>query len=395
MPLPITGLNLLVGALFASHFFGFGLFLPFFPLVLQERGLSVQDIGLVLGLSTIVRIAANPVMTGISDRSGRRRRSILIYSICAGGFLAAFLVTGGFWTALICVSGLMIFWSPIVPLSDAYALDVARNTGADYARMRLWGSVGFIVATVSGGLLAGEQTGSAVTLAILAGVLSTGVVAICLPGQHVPGLTTNQSEAGTRPLLFFMPWFWALLIAGGLLQATHAAFYGFGTLFWREAGISDFEIGLLWAVGVLAEVVLFTFAGSLALKYGPLLFLLAAAVAGLVRWALFPLVDTFFAAAALQTLHGLSFGAAHLGIIGYLARVVPPKWAATGQGLFSASIGIQTAAGLGLSGLLFERAPAYPFWVMAGFAALSLVMLLALRPLLNARLRENSATGPR
>ncbi|MTH97796.1 MFS transporter [Roseibium sp. RKSG952] len=390
MPISFSGLNLRVGALFASHFFGFGLYLPFFPLVLEDRGLSLADIGFLLGLSTIVRIAANPVMTGLSDKSGRRRFSILIYSLCAAGFLVGFLTTDGIVSAFVGVIGLVMFWSPVVPLSDAYALDVARNTGADYARMRLWGSVGFVLATIIGGLMAGEEGSSFVTLGILFGVLSTGVIAISLPGQHVPGSDGGSDAGNAKPALFARPWFWALLCAAGLLQATHAAYYGFGTLFWRAAGIPDFEIGLLWAIGVAAEIVLFTFAGRLTQRFGPVRFLLAAAIASAIRWSLFPLFDSFAAAAALQLLHGLSFGAAHLGIVGYLARVVPPKWAATGQGLSAASIGIQTAAGLALSGLLFEWNTAYPFWAMAAASGFALLLLVVISPMLQNRLVANA-----
>lgn len=382
-----TGLSVRVGGLFAAHFIGLGLFLPFFPLVLEARGLTVAEIGYVLGISTVVRVVASPVMTNISDRSGRRRLSIFVYSMAAGAFLGFFAATTGVASAFIAVAGLMLFWSPIVPLSDAYALDVAHNTGADYARMRLWGSVGFVAATLFGGWLVEIGNPQMIVAGILIGALSTGVVAISLPRQtqQEKGADTITSD---RPDVFKTAWFTAVLLLSGLSQATHAAVYGFGTLYWRGVGVDDFSIGILWSIGVVAEIVLFFAAGRLGIRFGPVSFLLVGAAASLVRWIAFPFAEQFETMAALQLLHGLSFGAAHLGIVGFLAKVVPQKWSATGQGLLSASAGIQTAAGLVVCGPLFALNPAYPFWAMSAVAAAALGGLILMRPMLLACLQE-------
>lgn len=375
-----------VGALFASHFLGFGLFLPFFPLVLEARGLTVDEIGFVLGISTIVRIAANPLLTNLSDRSGRRRISIFAYSLLSGVFLGGFAATSGITSAWLTVAGLMAFWSPIVPLSDAYALDVMRNTGADYARMRLWGSVGFVVANLFGGWLVSVGSPLLLVAGLAVSVLSTGAVAICLPGQ-----TTRQEQANTgsdKPAsVFRSPWFIGVLWIGGSLQATHAAYYGFGTLYWVNAGIDKFFIGTLWAIGVVAEIALFYVAKRLSPRFGPLHFMMIAAGGSVVRWTLFPFAEGLAAIAALQILHGISFGAAHLGSVSLLSKVVPQKWAATGQGLLSTSSGLQLALGLAICGPLYKLNPGYPFWAMALAAGGALLALLLLQPLLKAKLQ--------
>ncbi|WP_417685968.1 MFS transporter [Roseibium sp.] len=384
----VTSLPARVGGLFASHFFGFGLFLPFFPMVLENRGLGLAEIGYILSAGTIVRIAANPVMTGLSDHSGRRRLSIFVYSVLGAMFLGVFAGTSGFWAALIAVAGLMAFWSPVVPLSDAYALDVVRNHGADYGRMRLWGSVAFVVANVFGGWFAGDDNSVLLIIGgMVFGVMATGGVALTLPGQKTSDAAA-VSEDDVKPDLFARGWFWLILIVLGLLQGSHAAFYGFGTLFWLQAQISEFQVGLLWSVGVVAEIGLFFIAGRLSPRFGPLNLLLIAAAFGVVRWGLFPYADNFAMAAGLQLLHGLSFGAAHLGAVGYLAGLVPQKWAATGQGCLAASNGILTALGFAVCGPLFDLEPAFAFWAMAALSAIASVSLMLLRPFMVARLAE-------
>ena len=101
---------------------------------------------------------------------------------------------------------------------------------------------------------------------------------------------TDKGPDGDTP--FRSLWFWLLLVVLGLYQASHSAFYGFGTLYWQAMKVPDFAIGLLWATGVSAEIALFTIAGKLAQRFDPPLFLLVAEAAATLRWLLFPFADT-------------------------------------------------------------------------------------------------------
>ncbi|MGX1496055.1 PPP family 3-phenylpropionic acid transporter [Labrenzia sp. MBR-25] len=393
MSLDRSSISSRVSALFASHFFGVGLFLPFIPVVLGFRGLTAAEIGFVLGIGTIARIAASPLLSNLSDRTGQRRLSILIYSLAAATFIGLYFLPLGLVFLSIAVIGYMVMNAPVVPLSDAYALDVQRNTGADYARMRLWGSAGFVIASIVGGSLAAEGTSWLIVVAVGLASLATGAVAMSLPRQkrrEARGSSGDETDSGAddddKDTPFKSVWFWPLLVVLGLYQASHSAFYGFGTLYWQAMDVPDFAIGLLWATGVAAEIALFTVAGKLAQRFDPPLFLLAAGTAATVRWLLFPFADTVPAMAALQTLHGLSFGAAHLGAVAILARVVPSRWAGTGQGLLATSVGIQMAIGLSVSGAIYEVNPDWPFFVMSVVAAIGTLLTLAMTPMLRKRM---------
>ncbi len=382
-------LSVRVSGLFAVHFFGYGLFLPFFPVVLEHEGFTAADIGFVLGAGTIARIASSPILSNLADRTGQRRKSILIYSLLGTAFIGLFVFGNGLYVLGAAVIGYMVFKAPVLPLSDAYALDAAHNTGADYARMRLWGSAGFVVASMVGGVLATDETVSMILFLIGFASLLTGLVVMFLPPQTGAAEEEHGGEAVVEAP-FRTVWFWPVLTLLGLFQASHAAFYGFGTLYWQAAGIADQTIGFLWAVGVVAEIALFTVAGRIAQRLDPPIFLIVAGVAAVVRWGLFPFADTIASMVALQLLHALTFGAAHLGAIAILARVVPSRWAGTGQGLLATSIGIQMAIGLGVCGALFETNPDLPFYVMAAASAVGTVVMLALTPLVRQRM---SAVG--
>ncbi|WP_420414433.1 MFS transporter [Roseibium sp.] len=378
-----------VSSLFAVHFFGYGLFLPFFPVVLEFEGFSAADIGFVLGAGTIARIAASPALSNLADRTGQRRWSIFIYSILGTAFIALFAFGNGLYVLGAGVIGYMVFKAPVLPLSDAYALDAARNTGADYARMRLWGSAGFVAATIAGGWLATDETIWAILLLIGLASFFTGFVVMSLPRQSGAGdagvANDDSLEAPFRSI-----WFWPVLMLMGLFQASHAAFYGFGTLYWQAAGIADQTIGILWAIGVVAEIALFTVAGRIALRFDPPVFLIVAGGAAVIRWGLFPFADALWSMVALQLLHALTFGAAHLGAIAILAKVVPSRWAGTGQGLLATSIGLQMAAGLSVCGALYESNPDLPFYVMAAVSAVGTLGMFALTPVVRQRMASSA-----
>ncbi|WP_422377212.1 MFS transporter [Roseibium sp.] len=374
-----------VSGLFAGHFFGFGLFLPFFPVVLGVSGLTAAEIGFILGAGTIARIAASPALSNLSDRTGQRRLSVLIYSLLGAAFLCGFFLPGGSVMLGIAVIGYMVMNAPIVPLSDAYALDVQRNTGADYARMRLWGSAGFVIANLVGGVLAAEGTSWMLVLAIVSAGVVTGAVAMSLPRQQRDnGAASSPAADAETP--FRSIWFWPVVTVLGLFQASHAAFYGFGTLYWQAKAVPDVAIGVLWAVGVVAEIALFSVAGKIAQRFDPPVFLFAAGLAATLRWALFPFADTLPAMAALQLLHGLSFGAAHLGAVAILAKVVPARWAGTGQGFLATSVGIQMAIGLSICGALYDLNHDWPFYLMAVVALVGTLIMMALTPLVRRQM---------
>ncbi len=166
------------------------------------------------------------------------------------------------------------------------------------------------------------------------------------------------------------PRFWLFVAAASALQSSHQVYYGFGTLNWRRLGFSDPVIGCLWAEGVVAEIALFWLGGRLAARLGPRGLMTLSGVAGSCA-GLGGLLPGPAAAVGLQLLHGLTFGAGHLGAMYYLARTVPSSAAASAQALYAA-----ISAGLG-SGLVMLGAGAL-YADFAGRAYLFMAVLSAL-----------------
>ena len=378
------GFSLRLSVFYGVVFLLIGGFLPYFAVWLDGRGLTSGEIGLILATPLMVRVMITPVISFAADRTGDRRSMLVLL---AWGTLAASLVfttTHGFWTIMAASIVFAIFWTSIMPLAEAVAMAGVRRAGLDYGRMRLWGSITFIAASTGGGF-AIERWGSEAALWTF--ILASSAIVV---GAHLlPRPSANRvarSDRSASPVrvrdavaLVRTPLFLLFLLSTSAAQSAHAIYYVFGTLHWREQGISTGIIGLLWAVGVVAEVLLFTRSSQIVRAIGPLKLIAIAGLAAAVRWSLTamdPAVGYLF---VIQILHGATFGAAHLGAVHFISDAVPESYAGTAQGLYaSVTSGIAMGSMMAVSGLLYHSLGGGSFYVMAVLGAVALLAALLL-----------------
>ncbi|WP_321502497.1 MFS transporter [Breoghania sp.] len=369
-----------VGLLFALQFFAQGVFLPFFGIFLSDKGMGDAEIGIILATPMAIRIVSGPIVAAIADMLGRRSAAISIICAISGMIFAGFLFADGFVQILTVMIAMAITNAAIIPLSDAYAMDTVRAGQGDYGRMRLWGSVSFMIATLAGGAVLEATSSTLVPVTVSVSLLACSLMALMLP--ELARETPLEADGGiaAAPRLRDIG-FLVVLLAAALVQGSHAAYYGFGSLYWRGLGIGGTMIGFFWVIGVVVEVVLFLLASRLGMRLPPLAMIAVGALAGVVRWSLFTVVHDPVAVLAVQSLHGFTFGATHLGLVGFIASRIPARRAATAQGLGGTFVGLVTASGTLVSGPLYSIDPAYAFWAMAACCALSLALLalIALR----------------
>jgi PPP family 3-phenylpropionic acid transporter len=389
-PLFAGRLALFYGALFAT----LGVQMPFLPVWFAARGIEVETIGLLLAVPMLVRMAAIPAMTRIADRADALR-GVLMVSTAAGvvGYALMGLAHGAVAIALAFALA-SAFYTPAITLTDAYALRGLADRRR-YGPVRLWGSAAFIGASFAAGLaLPAVGAGDLIWLivaAMAAGALAAHALAPLPPralavrtavpdgpGSAPPAQLDAPPEPGSATALLRQPAF--LLVAAGasLVQASHAVLYGFGSLDWQQAGLSGPTIGALWALGVVAEIVLFWLSGRGALRALPLL--LSGAAGAVLRWLAMAAVPPLAALAVLQCLHALSFGATHLGAVMVMARIAPAQFGATAQGYLAVAQGLAMAGASVLAGALYARYGALAYLAMALMAATGGgCLLLALR----------------
>jgi MFS transporter, PPP family, 3-phenylpropionic acid transporter len=351
-----------------------GFQMPFLPVWLAAKGLDAAAVGIALAIPLVVRLLAIPAATWIADRYDAARAVIMIG---AAGSLAGYLAVGlaGMPGAImIAIALASAFYVPLMPLADAYALRGLTARGRGYGPVRLWGSAAFIAGTLVGGLLldliAPRDLIWVVVTALLLNAAAAGALAPL--DDHRSGAGAHGASAS---MLLRNSRFLIVAAAAALIQASHAVFYGFSALQWRADGLDGMTIGALWAIGVLAEIVLFAVSPRLALE--PVVLLFAGAAGAVVRWAAMALDPAPGLLLTLQCLHALSFGATHLGAVGFVARAAPAGLGASAQG-YLAVVGALVMAGvMGISGELYERWGSGAYWAMAVLATLGALVLLA------------------
>jgi PPP family 3-phenylpropionic acid transporter len=375
-----------LSAFYAAVFLVVGIQQPFWPLWLNGRGLDAREIGIVLAAAIWAKVIATPAIGALADRLGRRRGVMVVLAAIACLFYAGLWPAAGF-AALLCLNLVAgTAQSALMPLADSITLSAVRSAGLDYGRIRLWGSVTFILAEFGSGaaLAAGVGKGAAsdrVLLFVL--IASLVLLAAC---AAMPS-AAPAAAAATRPHgiahLARDRRFWLFVVAAAMLQASHQVYYGFGTLYWRSLGFSDVVIGALWAEGVVAEIALFWLGGRLVARLGPLGLMALGGMAGVVRWLLMGVVPWLPGTIALQLLHAGTFGASHLGAMHFMARTVSPGAAASAQSLYAA-----LSAGLGSGLVMLAAGPlyaaygshAYLFMAVLSAAGLLGTALLARHP---------------
>jgi PPP family 3-phenylpropionic acid transporter len=361
-------------ALFYGAFFVYlGLSMPFIPAWLAAKGLDARQIGIVLAAPMVVRVIAVPLATRIADRSGMLRRALIAASCASVLGFALVGAVSGFAAILAAYALAAAALAPVMPFADAFALRGLKRHTASYGSVRLWGSVTFIVANVGGGLLLARLGAADVIWAVVAALGLGAAAALALeplaPEVGEPG--DVRKPAGS---LWRSPAFVAVALGASLIQASHAVMYGFATLQWSARGIPGPAIGLLWAIGVIAEVALFALSSRLVGWFGAIGLILLGGLGGVVRWTAMAFDPPAAALPLLQVLHALSFAATHLGTMHYLAQAAPARGGATAQGDFVALQGIVFAVAMGLSGGLVEAYGSRAYAAMAASAAVGAVL---------------------
>lgn len=371
----------MIAARLAAFYFAFlavyGVQIPFWPVWLAAHGLGPIDIGVMIAVGVGARMIGNLLAAHVADRSGERRRPMLALSLlglAAGGLFA---LVDGFWGILVVSIVWSLLFPPIMALGESLTMTGVGRFGLDYGRIRLWGSLSFILAAAASGQVLVEAPPQAILWMVLATVAATALACVFLPDLRIDAAPVAAGLPLVRVLadrgLVLM------LAAAGLIQASHAVYYAFGTLHWQAAGHSDAVIGLLWAEGVVCEIVLFA-AGAAVLRRisAPWLIAFAGALAAL-RWLVLGATTALPAVVAVQALHAFSYGAAHLGAIHVIASTVAPGLSATAQSLYAALVmGLALGSMLLASGPLYEAFAGGAYFVMALSAAAGAALAVAL-----------------
>lgn len=351
----------------AFLFLGLGVQLPFLPLWLADRGLSTAEIALVLSGQILIRAFGAPLGTFLADRYKRPVPLIRLFPLlCAASYFVLSFMHGFAAIFLVAVLAAVLL-SPVSPIAENFAMVESAKAGLDYGRQRSWASISFIVGTIVSGFALEVMATSTAVLLIAISYAALGLAGFALP--DVKPNTAGQNLKGARisdvMRLFKSRVFVLFLLAVSIAQASHAMLYGFGSLHWEQLGISKATIGVLWGIGVSAEVAFFYFSGRLLPRFAPILLIFMGCLTGVLRWTVTAFDPALWLLVPLQTLHATTFALTHFGTLHFLMQNVPASLRNSAQGLYTAcSAGLFLMLATAAAGPLFDAFAGRAYFAM-------------------------------
>ncbi len=375
--------------LYAAMYAAFGVASPFLPAFVSARGLPAEQLGLVLGAGTAVRLLTAPLAGRTGDVLQGLRVVLVVCAALAASVTLGYLPAHGLWPLLALSLLHAALLGPITILADALALGAASpppgsgRRGFEYGWVRGTGSAAFIVGT----LLSGQAVsawGLDVIVWLQALLLGTAAVAAILVPELMHDRTAEavRAPAGGVLLLLQLPRFRTLVLVAALILGSHAMHDAFAVIRWSAAGVSPATASVLWSESVAAEVLVFFIIGPAIVTWlTPAGALAVAALAGMLRWTVMAQSSEVMALALVQPLHGITFALLHLACMRVIAHTVPQGLEGTAQAIYgTVGIGAATAVLTLVSGALYARMGAQGFWGMAALCALAFPLTWKLRP---------------
>ena len=362
-----TRLALFYGATFGT----IGTHLPFFTVWLKAVGIDSWWIGIISAVPSLTRFTVLPLVTGAAERRYSLRGALTVTAFATA---LGFAMIGTQYlplAVLLAYAATCALWTPMLPLTDAYALRGVARYGLNYGPMRLWGSAAFVVGALACGLLV-DVVAATHLIWIIASMAALGAIAsLGLQPLDRPKAAPAAVHGGSS--LLRDPGFLAIIVASALTQGSHAAYYAFASITWQGLGLSGLTIAGLWVLGVLAEIVVFALSPRFTLA--PAMLVVIGALSAVVRWLVTASEPSLAVLSVVQLAHGLTYGITLVGTMGLLVRHVPVHMMARGQGYLAACGGIVTTAASILSGVVYAGYGQRVYYIMAAMALVAAVVM--------------------
>jgi len=376
-------------ALFYGTMFGMvGTHLPFFTVWLKAVGIDAFWIGIITAVPPVTRFTVLPFVTAFAEKRHALRGAIVVTAFATA---LGFSILGTQHLPILIFLAYAVtccLWTPMVPLTDAYALRGVAHYGLNYGPLRLWGSAAFVAGALACGLLV-DVIAAKNLIWVIASVAALGAfVSLGLQPLGNPKSATHlQQGAGA---LLRDPGFLAIIVTSALIQGSHAAYYIFASIAWQQAGLGGLTIAGLWSLGVIAEIVVFALSPRFTLP--PVMLVVIAALSAVARWVITAQEPPLAILGVVQLAHGLTFGLTQVGTMGLLVRYVPGQVMARGQGYLAACSGIVSSSTSILSGAVYARYGQGIYYVMAAMALSGAVVMWLARHRL-AHHPQSAASG--
>ena len=374
----------------SSYFWYFailGLIIPFLPVFLDAKSFSSIEIGEILAIITATKIIGPTFWAFAADKSGKQLTIIRSGALLALLSFSLLFWLNGYWPVVFCLAIFSLFWTAVLPQLEVLTLNSIRRSAKIYARIRLWGSVGFIFLAVIAGDLIERYSADAFTylgVIVLAGLFLSSMK------LHPAKKTKNpvqqiekiSDKIFSRSFIFFF-------LAGLMLQMSFGPYYGFFALYLRELAYPGFAVGIFITISVLAEILIFIYA-SIFFRYFRLKTLLAISILlTSLRWFMTgSFADVIWVLVLVQCIHALSFGLYHSVSIQFIHQHFNHDQQNRGQAIYIGGVyGLGGAIGAYIAGIVWQGGQsselAYNLAASAAFIGFVLVLFMQDRQQVN------------
>ncbi|TDF39812.1 MFS transporter [Alteromonadaceae bacterium M269] len=372
---------LILGLSYLFYFAMLGALVPFMGVFLDSRGLTSVEIGQLLSLITITRILGPNLWAFLADKTGKNLRVLQLGSFLTLAGFSVVYVSFGFWSLTLAFSLFMLFWTAVLPQIEVITLNNIEGNPARYSRIRLWGSIGYILFSVVGGFVIDWNGPGA--LLYLCSIILLGLFLSTLFVKDTK-VASKPSDALESMWKMISAWpFVAFMLSAILLQVSFGPFYSFFALYMRDIGYTGQQTGWLIALGVAAEVFIFIYAGKLINRFGvKSVMLFCIGMTALRWWLLASAANVLTLLIFSQLIHALSFGLTHSASIHFIHRYFTGKYQTRGQALYtSVSFGVGGAVGNLIAGQIWMQGQgAFNTYLFSTFAALASAIILLIIP---------------
>ncbi|MBK1651420.1 MFS transporter [Halorhodospira halochloris] len=354
-------------------FAALGALMPYWGPYLRAEGFSSAQIGELLAILHATKVIAPNVWGYIADRLDRRMAVVRVAALIA--FMAFFgiLIADTYGTIALVMALFGFFWNAALPQYEANTFNHLQGQEHRYSSIRVWGSVGFIIAVMGIGELldrVGFDSYPYMVLLIFAGLWLSSLIApeAGKARQAANGDGFWQTVRQPAVIGFFLACF--------LNQVGHGPFYGFFSIYLEDHGYSGGLIGVLWAWGVVAEIGVFMLMHRIMPRFGARYLLALALALGAVRWLMVAAwVDSPWLIALSQTIHAASFGLYHAVAIDIVNRFFVGRSQGKGQALYSSlTFGAGVAVGSLGAGWVWDLYGGQTFLASSAVALLAAVL---------------------
>ena len=359
--------HLVIGSQYFLYFGVLGIFLPFFNLYCYHLGFSGFRIGILSAVRSVALVLFPLIWGALADRLNARRPIYIFCCFCSALIWMLYLFTTDFWPMLAITIFYGAFFSPIISFLEAFTMDILGKEKKSYGRIRVWGSISFIVVVLVLGKIIDLYSVEIIVVLILAGSLMLSVISTQVPVLQIA--KRKRLAAGAKSLLDRHVV--VFLFCAFLMLVSHGAYYGFFSIHLENLGFGSTFIGLTWALASGAEIVVMLRSDQIFNRFSIKAVLIFSFMVAALRWLILFFVQSAAAILFAQVLHAVTYGTFHIASILYIDRLAPDKAKTLGQALNNAiSYGLGLMVGFFFSGYLYEIIGSFALFIISSLIAL-------------------------